>query len=219
MIRVLDLISSVFALAFLGPLLIPVAIILRFTGEGEVFYLQHRVGFRGNSFALIKFATMLKDSPNIGAGSITLGSDPRVLPFGRILRKTKINELPQFLNILFGDMSLIGPRPLTASTFSAYSEQGQKIVTSVRPGLSGVGSIAFRDEERVLTNAQDPVQFYRSTIAPYKASLEQWFVENKSVKLYFLLILITAWCVPFSKSRLLWKVFPDLPEQPENLRI
>ena len=92
-------------------MLVPVAIVLRLTGEGEVFFLQERVGKDGKPFKLYKFATMLKNSPNMGTGTVTLKHDPRVLPVGRFLRKTKINELPQLLNILIGDMSVVGPRP------------------------------------------------------------------------------------------------------------
>ena len=100
--RTLDVVLSFLALVVLVPFLLPVAVILRFTGEGEVFYIQERVGLGGNSFGLYKFATMLKNSPNIGAGEITVRGDPRVLPFGQFLRKTKLNELPQLWNILLG---------------------------------------------------------------------------------------------------------------------
>jgi lipopolysaccharide/colanic/teichoic acid biosynthesis glycosyltransferase len=105
--------------------------------KGEVFFFQERIGKGGEKFKLIKFATMLKNSPNIGTGTVTMRGDSRVLPVGKILRKTKMNELPQLLNIFFGDMSVIGPRPLTTQTFGAYSEKTQGLITQVRPGLSG----------------------------------------------------------------------------------
>ena len=108
--RTLDVVLSFLALVVLAPFLLPVVVILRFTGEGEVFYIQERAGRGGNSFGLYKFATMLKNSPNIGAGEITVREDPRVLPFGQFLRKTKLNELPQLWNIFIGDMSVVGPR-------------------------------------------------------------------------------------------------------------
>jgi lipopolysaccharide/colanic/teichoic acid biosynthesis glycosyltransferase len=117
MLRVLDFGFSAIALLVLMPLLLPVCILLRFTGEGEVFYAQTRIGLNGKTFKLLKFATMLKNSPQIGAGAITVTNDPRVLPIGRFLRKTKINELPQILNILLGDMSIVGPRPLMPQQF------------------------------------------------------------------------------------------------------
>ena len=103
--RVLDIILAGLGILFLSPLLVPIAIILKATGEGEVFYIQTRIGKNGSPFGLLKFATMLKDSPNIGAGEITIHNDPRVLPIGKFLRKSKINELPQLWNILIGNES------------------------------------------------------------------------------------------------------------------
>ena len=115
MIRVLDVIFSGLALLFLAPLLLPLAVVLRFTAkEKSFFFVQSRVGRNGKYFGLYKFATMLKNSPNIGSGTVTLKDDPRVLPIGRFLRATKINELPQLLNILLGDMS-VGNRTTTAN--------------------------------------------------------------------------------------------------------
>lgn len=219
MIRILDVLLASLASLLLSPILLPVAAILRVTGEKEVFYLQSRVGAGGREFHLIKFATMLKNSPSLGTGPITLRDDPRVLPFGKFLRKSKINELPQLFNILIGDMSLIGPRPLTRSTFDAYSRSQQMIIESVKPGLSGVGSIIFRDEEGLLSAQSNPLNFYREVIAPYKAQLEEWYVSKSSVYFYLALIAITCWIVVFSKSRIMWRVFSDLPVMPEDLRL
>ena len=135
-------------------------------------------------FHLYKFATMLKNSPNIGTGTITVKGDPRVLPVGKVLRKSKVNELPQLLNVLRGDMSVIGPRPLTAQTFGSYSAATQAVVREVRPGLSGVGSIIFRGEEDILHGASASVDFYNNVIAPYKGSVEEWYVENKGLHIF-----------------------------------
>ena len=151
--RIFDIILSSLALLVCFPLMLPLAVILKSTGEGEIFFIQDRIGKKGKVFGLFKFATMLKDSPNIGTGTVTMKNDPRVLPVGKFLRKTKINELPQLLNILFGQMSIIGPRPLTIQTFSAYSVDTQNIIKQVRPGLSGVGSIIFRGEEEIMYGA------------------------------------------------------------------
>ena len=207
------------ALIFLSPLLVPIVIILKCTGEGEVFFKQKRMGRHGVLFKLFKFATMLKDSPNIGTRTVTMREDPRVLPVGKFLRKTKINELPQLLNILLGDMSVIGPRPLTIQTFSSYSIITKNIIKEVRPGLSGVGSIIFRREEEILHGANASVNFYDKVIAPYKGALEGWFVLNKGVYIYFLTIFVTIWVVFFPKSKVAWKVFRDLPEPPEELKL
>lgn len=216
--RIFDLVFSGLALLVLSPLLIPVVVILRFTGEGEVLFGQERVGRGGEGFRLLKFATMLKDSPNLGTGTITTRDDPRVLPFGRFLRKTKINELPQLINILKGDMSVIGPRPQTARCFRAFPERAQAEIVKVRPGLSGIGSVVFRGEEDMMDAANDPDSFYDNSIMPYKGRLEEWFVQNRSVWLYFALIFITAWVVVFSRSRIVWRVFGGLPKPPEELR-
>jgi hypothetical protein len=129
--------------------------------------LQSRVGRSGKPFNLYKFVTMLKNSPAIGTGTVTIKNDPRILPIGHFLRKTKINELPQLLNILFGDMSVIGPRPQTQRCFDAFTATSQAAIVQVRPGLSGIGSIIFRDEENLLHGQADSVRFYDEVIAPY----------------------------------------------------
>ena len=180
--------------------------------------MQERIGRGGQVFKLLKFATMLKDSPNIGTGTVTMKGDPRVLPVGKFLRKTKINELPQLLNIFFGDMSIIGPRPLTSQTFGSYSFSTQQVVKQVRPGLSGVGSIIFRGEEEIMHGASASVDFYDNVIAPYKGSLEKWFVANKGLYIYFLAIFMTVWAVLFPGTRVAWKIFRDLPEPPAELQ-
>ena len=148
-------------------------------------------------FDLLKFATMLKDSENLGTRDITIANDPRILPFGKILRKTKINELPQLINILFGDMSVVGPRPLVMNTFKQYDGGSQKIISSVKPGLSGIGSIFFRDEEVFLKDHSDPRKFYFEHISPYKSALEVWFVQNNSIIIYFKVIIATIIMVIF----------------------
>lgn len=215
--RFFDVLFSGLALIAFAPLLIPVIVILRLSGEGEIFFRQERIGKGGQSFSLLKFATMLKDSPNIGTGTVTVANDPRVLPFGRFLRKTKLNELPQLINILKGDMSIIGPRPQTRRCFEAFPPEAQSEIIKVRPGLSGVGSIAFRREEELYDDIEQPEWLYDNVIMPYKGRLEQWYVRNRSLTGYFLLIALTVWVVCFSSSRLLWRLFPTLPSPPPEL--
>ena len=216
--RFFDIIFSSLALLVLSPLLIPVVLILIFSGEGEVFFLQERIGKDGKIFKLLKLVPMLKDSPNIGTGTVTMKGDPRVLPVGKFLRKTKINELPQLLNIFFGDMSVIGPRPLTSQTFNSYSSRIQEIIKQVSPGLSGVGSIIFRGEEEIMHGASASVDFYDNVIAPYKGSLEEWFVSNKGLYIYFLSIFLTVWSVLIPSTKMAWKMFKNLPEPPKELK-
>lgn len=216
--RFFDIIFSGLALVIFSPLLIPIFFILKCSGEGEVFFFQDRVGKGGKIFKLYKFATMLKDSPNIGTGTVTIKEDPRVLPVGKFLRKTKLNELPQLLNILFGDMSVIGPRPLTSQNFGSYTFTTQEVIKQVKPGLSGIGSIIFRGEEEIMHGAAASVEFYKNVIAPYKGSLEEWFVLNKSLYIYFLSISMTVWAVFIPKTTMGWRVFRGLPIPPIELK-
>ena len=215
--RLLDIFFSGLALLVLSPLLVPIAIALRMSGEGEVFYVQSRVGRDGKPFGLYKFATMLKNSPNLGTGTVTVKNDPRVLPLGRYLRKTKINELPQLLNIFLGDMSVIGPRPQTQRCFDAFPETSRQRIVRVRPGLSGIGSIIFRDEEDLMHASAEPEKFYDSVIMPYKGSLEEWYVANQGLRTYLVCILATVWIVVFPSSSIVWKAFPGLPRPPAEL--
>jgi lipopolysaccharide/colanic/teichoic acid biosynthesis glycosyltransferase len=215
--RVFDVVFSGVAIIVLIPIFVFVALILRVTGEGEIFFTQDRVGKNGKIFKLFKFATMLKDSSKIGAGTITVKDDPRILPIGKILRKTKINELLQLLNIFFGDMSFIGPRPLTPTNFDLYSKETQIVVGRVKPGLSGIGSVVFRNEESMMGGDNSSLTFYQEYIAPYKGSLEFWFVSERNLKVYFITIFLTIWVVIFPKSAIIWRVFEDLPKPPAKL--
>ena len=186
---------------------------LLFTGERYVFYLQERIGYKNQKFNIFKFATMLKDSPNLGTGLHTTKSDSRVLPLGRFLRKTKINELPQLFNILFGSMSIVGPRPLVDKTFEPYSENVKKNIYNIKPGLTGIGSIVFRDEEELLSNSKIPLdEFYKKHISPYKGDLELWYQENLSFYTDLMIILITAYTIFIPNNNLINLVFKDLPK-------
>lgn len=210
--RTFDFISSGILIVILSPLLIPLIVILRFTGEGKIFYVQQRIGKGGKKFGLLKFATMLENSPNMSGGDVTMGNDPRVLPVGRILRKTKINELPQLLNIFLGDISVVGPRPLTPRTFGYYPKDIQEEIKDLKPGLTGIGSIVFRDEESVLVKSSKPhLQCYEEDIAPYKGKLEVWYKKNKSFGLDLTLIFLTIWVIFFPKSTIYETWFKDLP--------
>ncbi|MEO5592029.1 MAG: sugar transferase [Chitinophagaceae bacterium] len=212
--RFFDIVFSLAALIILAPLLVPIAISLRLTGEGYVFYYQKRIGYKNTYFNIIKFATMLKNSPNMGTGSITLRNDPRLLPLGKFLRKSKINELPQLLNVLRGDMSLVGPRPLVDKTFTAYPEELRYKVYSSIPGITGIGSVVFRDEEALISAAAiPPHEFYELYIAPYKGNLEIWYNKHKNFWVDSKILFLTVWTVIFPASKLVNKFFSDLPER------
>lgn len=212
--RIIDILIALIALLLLSPILIPTIIILFFSGEREVFYFQKRIGQRGKAFFIWKFATMVKDSPNIGTGEITLRNDPRVTKFGAILRRTKINELPQIFNVLKGEMSIVGPRPLMEVSYNIYSKEQQDEIYKSKPGITGVGSLIFRDEERILSAAADPREMYNS-IFPYKAALEIWYLKNAGIYVDFLIIFLTAFAILFPKKNPVNVVFKSLPIRPE----
>jgi len=215
--RLIDIVLSSIALLVLFPLQVPIMVILKLTGEHHIFYTQPRMGKGGKPFNLLKFATMLLDSPNLGAGDLTLKKDPRVLPFGHFLRKTKINELPQLINVLKGDMSIIGPRPLTPKQFAVYSDEVKKAINDMTPGLSGIGSIVFRDEEDIIAKSSlSPHDCYQKSIALYKGELEMWYYQHRSLWIDTQIIFLTAWAILFSKSELHYRILKDLPERPES---
>jgi lipopolysaccharide/colanic/teichoic acid biosynthesis glycosyltransferase len=217
MLRLLDILLSGIALIVLSPVLVPVVLVLRFTGEGEIFFTQKRIGLGGQEFGLFKFATMLKNSPNMGTGTVTVKDDPRVLPLGRFLRKTKINELPQLLNVFLGHMSVIGPRPQTRRCFDAFPAKSQAAVITVRPGLSGIGSIVFRSEEEILDASDNPDRVYDQVVMPFKGELEEWYTQHDSVLTYVSLIFLTVWAIVTKDVTLAWRVFPSLPKPDAHL--
>jgi lipopolysaccharide/colanic/teichoic acid biosynthesis glycosyltransferase len=208
--RLIDLLIATIALILLSPILIPSIMILLVTGEREVFYFQKRVGYKNRLFDIWKFATMVKNSPNIGTGEITLRNDPRVTPFGKILRMTKINELPQIFNVFKGDMSIVGPRPLMEVSFKLYPDEVQKLIYNCKPGMTGIGSLIFRDEEKIVSEAADPKAMYVA-IYPYKGALELWYQKHASLYTDLMIIFLTCWSIISPSSKLVYSVFRDLP--------
>jgi len=213
--RIFDFIFSLILIILLSPLLVPIGIILLLTGEHYIFFKHKRMGKGGKQFELIKFSTMLVDSPNLGSGDFTVNNDPRVLPVGKYLRITKINELPQLLNILKGDMSFVGPRPLAPKIFNNYTPEDQLFILKMKPGLTGIGSIVFRNEDAI--TAQSKLSWadcLKLEIMPYKARLEEWYFNHKNFFIDLIIIFLTAWVVIFPDSELTYRVFKDLPEKP-----
>lgn len=199
--------------------MIPIMIGLKLTGEHDIFYKQKRVGKGGKEFDLLKFATMLRNSPNMAGGFYTAENDPRILPMGKFLRKTKINELPQLLNILKGDMSVIGYRPQVKKQYDSYSDEVRAALAKSRPGLSGIGPIVFRSEEEILqqfTTHEERDEFYKNVITPYKGALEVWYSENRNLIMYFRLIFMTIGVVLNSKDRS-WRKLKGIPQPPKEL--
>jgi lipopolysaccharide/colanic/teichoic acid biosynthesis glycosyltransferase len=206
------------ALILLLPVFIPVSIILLLTGEHSVIYRQVRIGQYNQNFRIWKFVTMRKGSSKMGTGSLTLRNDPRVLTVGKYLRITKINELPQIVNVLIGNMSIVGPRPLMDVDFQKFPDHVKKRIYNVKPGITGIGSIIFRDEEKWISNADmDPHEYDKKVIAPYKGELELWYQDNQSFNTDAKLIFCTIWAIISPNTQMPYKIFKGLPEKPESL--
>jgi len=213
--RLFDIIVSLLAILIFLPFFIPIAIALKLTSEGYIFYFQNRMGYRNRKFKIWKFATMLKSSPGLGTGSLTLKNDWRVTPVGKYLRITKLNEVPQIINILLGDMSLVGPRPLMVVDFEKFSPDIQSKFYANKPGLTGIGSIVFRDEEKYLSmTTMDPHEFDKKYIAPYKGELELWYQQHCSFFTDLLIIFLTAASIFAPDNKLAFRIFKTLPPKP-----
>lgn len=162
---------------------------------------------------------MMKNSSKLGTGSLTIRNDPRVLPFGKLLRKTKINEIPQIINVLIGNMSIVGPRPQMEVDFFKFPEHVQILIYNSNPGITGIGSIIFRDEEKWISDYEgDKHEFYKNHIAPYKGELELWYQNHLSFYTDVILIFLTAYVLFTPKNNLIYKVFKDLPKMPKELK-
>jgi len=216
-IRFFDILFSGIAILVFFLFMIPIIIALKLSGEHYIFYRQQRIGRHGKEFGLFKFATMLLDSPNLPGGLYTDKNDPRMLPMGKFLRKTKINELPQLINIFIGHMSVVGYRPTVRQHFEGYPEAAKKKLYDAKPGLTGIGSVVFRNEEEILQNFQDKKSFHQKIIAPYKAELECWYVDHATLINYFKLIILTAEAILYPSSSAWQKWIKDLPPVPSEL--
>jgi lipopolysaccharide/colanic/teichoic acid biosynthesis glycosyltransferase len=221
--RTADFIFALIGLITLFPFFLVIIIILKFSAEGEILYLQERQGYKNGLFYIYKFATMLKNSPNIGGKTVTVRNDPRITKFGKLLRITKLNEFPQILNVVMGDMSLVGPRPLLVKSVSKYTPDVQSCIYKNRPGITGIGSLVFRDEEKLVTAyknlGKDPLEYYQNHIYPYKGKLEVWYYNNQSLIVDFKILFLTFWSLVNSNSELVFKSFKDLPPRPKSITL
>lgn len=221
--RTSDLLLSLTGILIIIPLVLPIMLILALTGEKEIFYKQERIGLNKKPFYIYKFATMLKNSPNLGNKTLTVRNDPRITKIGKILRKTKINELPQILNVIKGDMSLVGPRPLLSKSFEKYTQDIQNKIYQNRPGITGLGSLVFRDEELLVTKykerGKDPIEYYKTYIYPHKGELEEWYYHNCSASIDLKILVLTFWSLLNSKSQVVYKILKNLPVKPHALTI
>lgn len=188
-IRVLDFVFSLVGLIILAPVLLVLAVIIKLSSRGPVFYRQQRVGKHGKDFKLYKFRSMYTDAEKKGLLTVG-GKDNRITPIGYYLRKYKVDELPQLINVLLGEMSLVGPRPEVRRYVDLYSAE-QKQVLKVLPGITDYASIAFRNENELLGTAPDPEAMYVNEIMPKKIELNFSYINNRSVRNYFAIILQT----------------------------
>ena len=189
MIRLFDILFSVLGLILLSPIFIVLYIIIRTGSKGGAFYVQERIGKDGKPFMLYKFRTM-----HVGAdseGLLTIGKDDnRITRVGYFLRKTKIDELPQLLNVLKGDMSLVGPRPEVRKYVDLYTEEQRKVL-SVRPGITDYASIENVNENELLSKASDPDRVYIEEVMPDKIKLNMKYLEHYTMQEYFRIIFLT----------------------------
>jgi lipopolysaccharide/colanic/teichoic acid biosynthesis glycosyltransferase len=187
--RVFDVTTAAFGLFLLSPMLILVAIMIKLTSRGPIFFRQQRVGKRFRHFFIYKFRTMIQNAPRQG-GPITFGDDPRITRVGRVLRKTKIDELPRLFNVLKGDMSLVGPRPEVPRYVDMFRED-YAVILQVRPGITDLASIKYRDEAVILGRAENPEEEYVKRVLPEKIRYAKEYVDKASLLLDFRIILQT----------------------------
>jgi lipopolysaccharide/colanic/teichoic acid biosynthesis glycosyltransferase len=188
--RCFDLFFSSLGIILLSPFYIFISIIIKASSKGPVIFQQERIGKFGRPFSILKFRTMVQDSEQLGP-QITLGnSDQRITEIGKILRRTKIDELPQLFNVWLGEMSFVGPRPEVEKYVKLYTDK-QKEVLTLRPGITDLASIEFRNESELLEGQSDPEQFYITEIMPKKLDLNLEYVKQQNLKLDIKLIFKT----------------------------
>lgn len=187
--RIFDLICSTLGLIVLSPVLIVIAIKIKLGSDGPVFFKQIRVGENNREFEILKFRTMVVDAEKLGR-QITVGNDSRITKIGAFLRKYKLDELPQLINVFKGDMSLVGPRPEVPRYVKLYNEEQRKVL-KVKPGITDLASIRYRDENELLGKAENPDEFYINTIMPDKLALNLEYINKNNVFIDIYIILKT----------------------------
>jgi len=188
--RIFDFLTSFLGLILISPLLLIIAVLIKLDSPGPVFYRGERVGQHGKIFRIFKFRTMVPNAEKLG-GPSTAADDPRLTKFGKFLRRHKLDELPQLINILKGEMSLVGPRPEVPSEVALYDPETKEIILSVKPGLTDLATLENLHEEEVLKGAKDPHEAYRRLIQPQKLRLAKEYVKKRSFWLDFKIILKT----------------------------
>jgi lipopolysaccharide/colanic/teichoic acid biosynthesis glycosyltransferase len=189
--RLLDIIGSVVGVIVLSPVFGAIAIAIKLDSHGPVFFRQTRVGKGGRLFSIFKFRSMTVDAPQRGS-ALTVHADKRITRVGHFLRRSKLDELPQFLNVLIGDMSLVGPRPEVPQFMEFYTPEQYAIMISMRPGMTDYAAILFRDESSLLRHVADPVEVYRRQIMPIKFSYYERYGRDIGILIDLRIILATV---------------------------
>ena len=184
-----DVVFSILGMVLLFPILLPIAILIKSESNGPIFFRQSRVGLRGKIFQIHKLRTMYVNSENIGR--ITIGNDRRITNFGKFLRRYKIDELPQLIDVLSGNMSIVGPRPEIEEYVDTYPKDIKKKILSVKPGITDYASITMIDESLLLANYSNPQEAYAKSVLPKKLELSSKYVENNNIFLDIKIILLT----------------------------
>jgi lipopolysaccharide/colanic/teichoic acid biosynthesis glycosyltransferase len=177
--RIFDVVVSSLGLLLLSPLMLAIAVAVKLDSPGPVFFRQERVGRYGRTFRIFKFRSMVSDADRRG-GPLTIGRDPRVTAVGHVLRRYKLDELPQLIDVVRGEMSLVGPRPELPRYVDRYSVEDRAVVLSVRPGITDRASVAFLDESSLLAEAADPEDAYVREILPIKLRAYRAYVEGRT---------------------------------------
>jgi len=189
--RLFDLVFVIPGLIILSPVFLVVGFLIKSKDGGSIFFKQTRVGKEGKHFKVLKFRTMVVDAEKLGA-KVTTGNDPRITPVGAFLRKYKLDELPQLLNVLMGNMSLVGPRPEVPEYVEFYPQETKDIIFSVHPGITDTASIEFVNENELLTDSKDPIEDYKNKVLPIKLGYSMDYVKTRSLWVDFKLILKTV---------------------------
>lgn len=209
--RLIDLLLSIIGLLLFAPFGLLIAMLIKVDSQGPIFYRQERVGYLGRTFRIWKFRSM-KASLHREGPTVTRSGDPRVTRLGKVLRQWKLDEIPQLINVLAGQMSLVGPRPEVPQYVELYTEE-QRRVLHYRPGITDLASIIFRDEEKLLARQQNPEQFYRNYCLPRKIELNLAYAANANVITDLKLVMATLWII------LPWANPTCLPEVTSKVRI
>lgn len=197
--RLFDLLCSSIGLLLLSPIFVLIALAIKIDTQGPVFYRQERVGRGGRIFQIHKFRSMQAEQP-VNAAQVTVAGDPRITRIGRYIREWKLDELAQLIDVWLGSMSLVGPRPEVRKYVETYPDAIKKIVLSVKPGITDLASIHFRNENDLLANQPDPDRVYREVILPKKLKLQAEYVRTRSFWLDFALICQTLRVI-FQKNK------------------